>query len=607
MSGINSVSSSSSNSSFLSDASSSYSTTNLHNSSAAQSPSISNILNYSQSPGNLLSSLAPATPFPFYLFQHFNQQQATTAGMNATSSNIKTEETHLTETLIKHHLTQLIKNQERRNQENQTQPIDISCSDIKKNMIYEHRYFPLLKFMFEKCEQATSNPDVLLQGSNTPKSGYDHQQNYSRQPTYHTSQHQQMHNEMKSFDQELKQFLKNNQQIIQQDDVEDEEQQELNKTLDEMILKAVLVLRIHLFEMEKVNELCRDFSERYIETLKITLNSDNMFKSDDDSDEMNESTNEDVKSFNNVNSHDDDVGEHPMSAMNEKFYQSLFYIDEGNHELFSNRYSKRSNRSKPYSNNGKLKKKLKSQTQQENKQSFEISPDTCLSKISFNMLNINNNNNANNDGSYQSVCSEDEMNENNLDESTSSNKKSNNEFEYDNAYEGSFPNVDLNDEDNSYDADQDDVEVDLYEESDKSPISTKFDSGAMAGRFADDDYFFKRNAKTKRGILPKNATNVMKKWLFQHIIVSCFDLIYFKVSRNLFFRFIFISKLKHPYPTEEEKKQIALQTNLTLIQVNNWFINARRRILQPMLEASNPEMAKKKKSSQATNPKPYQK
>lgn len=27
---------------------------------------------------------------------------------------------------------------------------------------------------------------------------------------------------------------------------------------------------------------------------------------------------------------------------------------------------------------------------------------------------------------------------------------------------------------------------------------------------------------------------------------------------------------QHPYPTEEEKKQIALQTNLTLLQVNNW-------------------------------------
>ncbi|KER29259.1 hypothetical protein T265_13413, partial [Opisthorchis viverrini] len=43
----------------------------------------------------------------------------------------------------------------------------------------------------------------------------------------------------------------------------------------------------------------------------------------------------------------------------------------------------------------------------------------------------------------------------------------------------------------------------------------------------------------------------------------------------------------HPYPTEDEKRQIATQTNLTLLQVNNWFINARRRILQPMLDASN--------------------
>ena len=67
------------------------------------------------------------------------------------------------------------------------------------------------------------------------------------------------------------------------------------------------------------------------------------------------------------------------------------------------------------------------------------------------------------------------------------------------------------------------------------------------------------------------------------------------------------SSKQHPYPTEEEKKQIASKTNLTLIQVNNWFINARRRILQPMLEASNPDMTKKKKSSQISNPKPYQK
>lgn len=44
---------------------------------------------------------------------------------------------------------------------------------------------------------------------------------------------------------------------------------------------------------------------------------------------------------------------------------------------------------------------------------------------------------------------------------------------------------------------------------------------------------------------------------------------------------------QHPYPTEDEKRAIASQTNLTLLQVNNWFINARRRILQPMLDTAN--------------------
>ncbi|VDM34831.1 unnamed protein product [Hydatigera taeniaeformis] len=69
-------------------------------------------------------------------------------------------------------------------------------------------------------------------------------------------------------------------------------------------------------------------------------------------------------------------------------------------------------------------------------------------------------------------------------------------------------------------------------------------------------------SRTKRGVLPKRATQVMKQWLFQHLV--------------------------HPYPTEDEKRQIASQTNLTLLQVNNWFINARRRILQPMLETTGP-------------------
>lgn len=51
------------------------------------------------------------------------------------------------------------------------------------------------------------------------------------------------------------------------------------------------------------------------------------------------------------------------------------------------------------------------------------------------------------------------------------------------------------------------------------------------------------------------------------------------------------SCIQHPYPTEDEKRQIASQTNLTLLQVNNWFINARRRILQPMLDGAGTDTA----------------
>uniref|UniRef100_A0A8C5LVX2 PBX/knotted 1 homeobox 1 n=1 Tax=Leptobrachium leishanense TaxID=445787 RepID=A0A8C5LVX2_9ANUR len=84
------------------------------------------------------------------------------------------------------------------------------------------------------------------------------------------------------------------------------------------------------------------------------------------------------------------------------------------------------------------------------------------------------------------------------------------------------------------------------------------------------------SGKNKRGVLPKQATNVMRSWLFQHI--------------------------GHPYPTEDEKKQIAAQTNLTLLQVNNWFINARRRILQPMLDSSSNDTPKTKKKSGQSRP-----
>ncbi|ORZ23619.1 hypothetical protein BCR42DRAFT_344407 [Absidia repens] len=64
--------------------------------------------------------------------------------------------------------------------------------------------------------------------------------------------------------------------------------------------------------------------------------------------------------------------------------------------------------------------------------------------------------------------------------------------------------------------------------------------------------------KRRRGNLPKAVTAILRDWLSDH--------------------------KKHPYPTEDEKDTLAGLTGLTLNQISNWFINARRRILQPMLE-----------------------
>ncbi|KAI8384707.1 uncharacterized protein BYT42DRAFT_271594 [Radiomyces spectabilis] len=69
------------------------------------------------------------------------------------------------------------------------------------------------------------------------------------------------------------------------------------------------------------------------------------------------------------------------------------------------------------------------------------------------------------------------------------------------------------------------------------------------------------NKKRRRGNLPKQVTEFLKRWLLSH--------------------------KKHPYPSEKEKIELAHRTGLTVNQISNWFINARRRILQPLLESEN--------------------
>jgi hypothetical protein len=57
----------------------------------------------------------------------------------------------------------------------------------------------------------------------------------------------------------------------------------------------------------------------------------------------------------------------------------------------------------------------------------------------------------------------------------------------------------------------------------------------------------------KRSRLPPNSVAIFRHWLFNH--------------------------LESPYPSEEEKEELAQKAGLRITQVNNWFTNARRRIL----------------------------
>lgn len=60
--------------------------------------------------------------------------------------------------------------------------------------------------------------------------------------------------------------------------------------------------------------------------------------------------------------------------------------------------------------------------------------------------------------------------------------------------------------------------------------------------------------KKRRGNLPAEATTILKSWLFDH--------------------------KEKPYPSEEEKGELVKLTGLTIVQINYWFSNARRRILK---------------------------
>jgi hypothetical protein len=61
--------------------------------------------------------------------------------------------------------------------------------------------------------------------------------------------------------------------------------------------------------------------------------------------------------------------------------------------------------------------------------------------------------------------------------------------------------------------------------------------------------------KRRRQNLPKESIEVMSRWFSEHS--------------------------SHPYPTEQDKKALAAAANLREDQVNNWFVNVRKRYWRP--------------------------
>ncbi|KAL3202004.1 hypothetical protein MRX96_012266 [Rhipicephalus microplus] len=113
--------------------------------------------------------------------------------------------------------------------------------EADKRAVYKHPLFPLLALLFEKCERAT-------QSAEAPCS--------------------------ESFSSDIQAFVQHQEQDRKPFFSDDPE-------VDGLMVKAIQVLRIHLLELEKVQELCKDFCNRYIACLKSKMQSENLLRSAD--------------------------------------------------------------------------------------------------------------------------------------------------------------------------------------------------------------------------------------------------------------------------------------------------------------------------------------
>ncbi|XP_030761174.1 homeobox protein PKNOX2-like [Sitophilus oryzae] len=332
--------------------------------------------------------------------------------------------------------------------------------EADKRAVYKHPLFPLLALLFERCELATQSSEPQSSDAfNLDIQAFVQHQERDRKP-----------------------FLANEVEI------------------DGLMIKAIQVLRIHLLELEKVQELCKDFCNRYITCLKGKMQSEHLLRSDYSQDILGTTA-----LLNNIESNNNMLS-HNNSESGSDSNSPLQFSISPSHASMSSQPPHLDGPSNSHLDNASYALQHYNESTPSLLQSTGIAPDPSPVPAVVDQLVVHGSTPLSQIGTH---C----------------------------ASTTALPS------DNS------------------GPLSPAPTTPGGSNDDCDSD-ISRGGKKTKRGILPKHATSVMRSWLFQHLV--------------------------HPYPTEDEKRHIASQTNLTLLQVNNWFINARRRILQPMLDATAP-------------------
>ncbi|KAL7298242.1 hypothetical protein TKK_0009228 [Trichogramma kaykai] len=372
--------------------------------------------------------------------------------------------------------------------------------EADKRAVYKHPLFPLLGYMFEKCELATLSYDSSPEDVNG----------------------------------ELQQFLQQQASVRQACFVHDPE-------IDGLMIEAILVLRIHLLELEKVQELCKDFCNRYISCLKSKMQSENLLRSD--------------YGHGGGGGHD---GLAPSSGSNGSSPLQVLSSTGNDVEPGANGFRVSSNSSGGGGGGGVGNSNGAAginDHHSESSQSLRYADDYTEQRLSrSSSVSDSHQQHQQQHQAHRrsSLTLADDRSQTQELQASSSPR----------TVHGGTPLSHIGTHHSGQSAN------DSYQAGGASPTSFQSEDdedscgygGLVASTATSIAASSGKKGKPKRSVLPKHATNIMRAWLFGHLI--------------------------HPYPTEDEKRQIANETNLTLLQVNNWFINARRRILQPMIEGA---------------------